>query len=210
MTEIKTAAALGLLLAISACANRTNETTNAANAATPQSAAASEATAPIVTASSEVPPSVPSPQAESAVAHTENTPPAAGQANVDAQVAATAPDVVHMKAAKQIGKQGVPVDVRYAYNGAPKNGSASLQLAFIPRVQGSALRVEFPRSESVSIGETDELHVQKVAPASVHRHNLVVTPLKADAGEIRALVSMEVEGGRYFGIFVIPVGSSAP
>jgi len=206
MSEIKMAAALGLLLAISACANGTNETKNAA---TSQSAAASEAAAPIVTASWEAPPSVPSPQADSAVLHTENSPHAAVQTNVDAQVAATAPDVARMKTAKQIGKQGVPVDVRYAYNGAAKNGSASLQLAFIPRVQGSALRVEFPRSESISIGETDELHVQKVAPASVHRHNLVVTPLKADAGEIRALVSMEIEGGRYFGIFVIPVGSSA-
>jgi hypothetical protein len=104
----------------------------------------------------------------------------------------------------------VPIDVRYAFSGnAAKNQSASLQLAFVPRVQGSALRVEFPRSETVSVSETEELMVQKAAPASVHRHNLVVTPLKGDTGEIRALVSMDVDGGRYFGIFVIPVGSSA-
>jgi hypothetical protein len=114
-----------------------------------------------------------------------------------------------MKLAKPVGKVSVPVDVRYEYvGGVTKNGSESLQLAFVPRVAGTALRVEFPRSESVSISETEELHVQKALPASVHRHNLVVTPLKAETGEIRALVSMDVEGGRYFGIFVIPVGSA--
>ena len=119
-------------------------------------------------------------------------------------------DIKKMKLAKAVGKTSVPIDVRYEYvGGVSKNGSESLQLAFIPRVEGSALRVEFPRSESVSISETEELHVQKAAPASVHRHNLVVTPLKAETGEIRALVSMDVGGGRYFGIFVIPVGSSA-
>jgi hypothetical protein len=128
----------------------------------------------------------------------------------DKAPSAAEPDLSQMKQAKPVGKGSVPVDVRYAFSGnAAKNQSASLQLAFVPRVQGSALRVEFPRSESVSVSETEELMVQKVTPASVHRHNLVITPLKGDTGEIRALVSMDVDGGRYFGIFVIPVGSSA-
>jgi hypothetical protein len=135
--------------------------------------------------------------------------PAPEAAPTTAQSAA-APDVAKMKLAKAVGKASVPVDVRYEYTGGvSKNGSESLQLAFVPRVEGTALRVEFPRSESVSISETEEVLVQKATPASVHRHNLVVTPLKGETGEIRALVSMDIQGGRYFGIFVIPVGSAA-
>jgi len=148
-------------------------------------------------------------------------PPAAAPSNEPQTVEAPTPgadakvtpevDVKKMKLAKAIGKTSVPIDVRYEFvSGASKTGSESLQLAFVPRVEGSALRVEFPRSETVSISETEELHVQKASASSVHRHNLVVTPLKGSKGEIRALVSMDVEGGRYFGIFVIPVGSSAP
>jgi hypothetical protein len=134
--------------------------------------------------------------------------PAPEAAPTTAQSAA-APDVAKMKLAKPVGKASVPVDVRYEYaGGVSKNGSESLQLAFVPRVEGTALRVEFPRSESVSISETEEVLVQKATPASVHRHNLVVTPLKGETGEIRALVSMDIQGGRYFGIFVIPVGSA--
>jgi hypothetical protein len=148
-----------------------------------------------------------------------------GAANLNAQAAeppaaaspaAAAPepaemDIARMKLAKQVGKQSVPVDVRYEVSGAvAKDGSTAVQLAFIPRVEGTAMRVEFPRSESVSISETEELSVQKASAASVHRHNLVVTPLKGDTGEVRAVVSMEVAGGRYFGIFVIPVASAAP
>ena len=60
----------------------------------------------------------------------------------------------------------------------------------------------------MSVSETDEVMVQKADAKSVHRHNLVVTPTRGDRGEVRALVSMNVEGGRYAGIFVIPVGPS--
>lgn len=139
--------------------------------------------------------------------------PVAPAASASPAASAPAPadmDIARMKLAKQVGKQSVPVDVRYEVSGTvAKDKSAAVQLAFIPRVEGTAMRVEFPRSESLSISETEELTVQKASAASVHRHNLVVTPLKGDSGEVRAIVSMEVAGGRYFGIFVIPVASAA-
>jgi hypothetical protein len=182
MSIVKTTSSLGLLIALTACG-----TTPAA--------------AP------------PSPVTVSSQGITQSTLPPAASPAVKPQAGTPTPlatDVSKMKLAKAVGKATVPVDVRYEYvGGVSKNGSESLQLAFVPRVEGTALRVEFPRSESVSISETEELHVQKATPSSVHRHNLVVTPLKAETGEIRALVSMDIGGGRYFGIFVIPVGSSA-
>ena len=183
MSITKTTSSIGLLIALAACGT------------TP---AAAPPTAPTSTSTSTAPV-----QPTAAAAASEATAPTALQSKAE-------PDIKRMKLAKTVGKVSVPVDVRYAYvGGVSKSGSESLQLAFVPRVEGSALRVEFPRSESVSISETSEVHVQKAAPASIHRHNLVVTPLKGGNGEIRALVSMDVNGGRYFGIFVIPVGSSA-
>jgi hypothetical protein len=134
--------------------------------------------------------------------------PQSAKPNKAAEVAG--PDINQMSVAKQSSKVSVPIDVRYQISGAPSaNKSVSVSLAFIPKVAGSDLRVEFPRSETVSVSETDEVMVQKADAKSVHRHNLVVTPTKGDAGEVRALVSMNVEGARYAGIFVIPVGPSA-
>jgi hypothetical protein len=212
MNVVRTAAALSVLLGMGACGHHTGAAvtndvpaTVPAEEGGPTAKSASAATTPesahatggaISTAAA---PAAAAPNAAQAIADDSTVQPSA------------TPDVTRMKLAKPVGKSTVPVDVRYTYTGKPaKNQSASLQLAFIPRVQGSALRVEFPRTEAVSVSETEELNVQKAAPLSVHRHNLVVTPLKANAEEIRALVSMDVDGGRYFGIFVIPVGSPAP
>jgi hypothetical protein len=119
------------------------------------------------------------------------------------------PDIQGMKVARQLGKVTVPIDVRYQVSGAvSKNQSVAVSLAFIPKVAGSDMRVEFPRSETVSVSETTEVMVKKADAASVHRHNLIVTPVKGNAGEVRAIVSMNVDEGRYAGIFVIPVGGA--
>lgn len=120
------------------------------------------------------------------------------------------PDFAQMTPAKPMGKVSVPVDVRYEIatpsGGASKSTVATVQIAFVPRVAGSALRVEFPGAPG-NKANAEPLQVEKAASAAVYRRKLVVGSKAAEAGVVRALVSMDVDGGRYFGIFAIPVGS---
>jgi hypothetical protein len=122
------------------------------------------------------------------------------------------PDLASMQRAVPSSKVGVPVEVRYRVVGTPgQNQPATLHLAFVPQVPGKGLKVEFPPSRGVSI-ETggSPMTIQKATPEDVYRKNLLVTPLGSDAGQVRAMVWMEVEGGRtYFSIFQIPVGPAA-
>lgn len=118
------------------------------------------------------------------------------------------PDVAQMRLAEQVGgKIGVPVDVRYQLQGiAAQDQPAILQLAFVPRVAGTNLRVEFPAAAAVSIDEgSTPLAIAKADAAGSYRRSLLVTPRAGDAAEVRAIVAMDVNGGRYFGVFTIPV-----
>jgi hypothetical protein len=118
------------------------------------------------------------------------------------------PSIEQMSLATPIGKVSVPVDVRYQPSGPPlRDQPMTLQLAFVPRVAGQNLRVEFPPSDSVTI-ESGIAGVvqQKADAASAYRRNIVVTPRQSDGGEVRVLVSMDVEGGRYFGIYTVALG----
>jgi hypothetical protein len=216
MKAFLTFACLTVCSVLTACGQGSASANGKADAAPPKSAptaspepAEADAEAVKTTAGSVAPP-----------ANAAMSPASQSAAETNGQQGSTAPpaaspaapelDVANMALAKQVGKASVPVDVRYQVSGpVAKDQSASVQLAFIPRVEGSAMRVEFPRSESISVSETKELMVNKALPASVHRHNLLVTPLKGDSGELRAIVSMDVAGGRHFGIFVIPVASRA-
>ncbi|HEY8508266.1 MAG TPA: hypothetical protein VIL32_07920 [Steroidobacteraceae bacterium] len=128
------------------------------------------------------------------------------------QQADPVPDLASMQLAVPSSKVGVPVEVRYQVVGTPaRNQPATLHLAFVPQVPGKGLKVEFPPSRDVAIetgGST--MTVQKATPEDVYRKNLLVTPLAGDAAQVRAMVWMEVEGGRiYFSIFQIPVGTPA-
>jgi hypothetical protein len=109
------------------------------------------------------------------------------------------------------GKIGAPVDVRYEFDGTPApNRPTTLSLAVVPRVSGRNLRVEFPATKGLDIrGDTVPLSSQKADAAGVFRRTLVVTPLTAAADEFRVLVSLDVGGGRYFGIHSIPLTASA-
>jgi hypothetical protein len=110
------------------------------------------------------------------------------------------------------GKIGVPVDVRYQVTGVvAKDQPATLQLAFVPRVEGEGLRVEFPESKTVAISTgSGDLSMQRAQAAEPYRRSLNITPLTAEGAEIQVIVSMDIAGGRYFSVFTIPVESSAP
>jgi hypothetical protein len=118
-----------------------------------------------------------------------------------------APAVAHMLPAQASGKIGVPVDVRYLVAEQVTNtGARSIELAFIPRVAGTNMQIEFPTTEGVSIESGSEpVMVQKPTASDVFRRRLSVNTFKATGAAVRALVSMDVDGGRYFSVFVIPL-----
>ncbi len=121
------------------------------------------------------------------------------------------PPLGEMHLAAVSGKLGPPVDVRYLVSGvAAKNQPVTLQLAFVPRLDGRNLRVEFPETAGITIetGAT-ALTAQKASKADVVRHTLLVTPTEADAGEVRAIVAIDVGEARYAGVVSIPVGRGA-
>jgi len=116
------------------------------------------------------------------------------------------PPLEQMKLAERSGKVSVPVDVRYTLRAAPtRDQPVELELAFVARVAGNNLKVEFPRAEAVSIDSGGASFAQQKAESQgVVRRSLLVTP-RGERGEVRVLVSMDVEGGRYFGVFSIPI-----
>jgi hypothetical protein len=111
-----------------------------------------------------------------------------------------------MKLAQRSSKVSVPVDVRYQLLAAPtRDQPVALELAFVARAVGQNLKVEFPQSQSVTIESGGVAFAeQKAQPDGVVRRSLVVTP-RAAHGEVRVVVSMDIEGGRYFGVFSIPI-----
>lgn len=118
------------------------------------------------------------------------------------------PAVSGMKLATVVGKTGAPVEVRYEPTGPTVRGQpTTLRLAFVPQVAGASLEVEFPASESVSIDSAvSRLSVQQAEREGIYRRTLIVTPRLADSAQLRVMVWMNAEGGRYFSIFTVPVG----
>jgi hypothetical protein len=118
------------------------------------------------------------------------------------------PAVGSMRVAKAVGKMGAPVEVRYEATGNTVRGQpTTLKLAFVPQIAGSELSVEFPASEAVSIDSAvSRMSVPKAERDAVYRRTLIVTPRLGDTAELRVMVWLEAEGGRYFSIFTVPVG----
>jgi hypothetical protein len=117
------------------------------------------------------------------------------------------PPLDQMKLAKAAGKLSVPVDVRYRVGAVSAPGQAvSVDLAFVPRIRGENLTVEFPQSDAVTIDAGNiSFTQQKAAPDQVIRRTLLVTPQRSGGTEVRVLVSMNVEAGRFFGVFSVPI-----
>ncbi|MGH8263361.1 MAG: hypothetical protein ACRETU_04880 [Steroidobacterales bacterium] len=129
----------------------------------------------------------------------------------DSHAANAEPALDTMSSAQPSSKVSVPADVRYQLSGpALLDQPMTVQIAVVPRVAGQNLRVEFPESSSLSIDSGGGSSVeQKVAAAGIYRRTLSVTPRTPTGAAVRVLVSMEVEGGRYFGIFSIAVGNES-
>jgi hypothetical protein len=126
-------------------------------------------------------------------------------------LAATEPAIEGMAPAQPSSKISVPVDVRYQLSDPTlQDLPITVQIAVVPRVAGENLRVEFPDSPSVSVQSGGGASVEhKVEAAGIYRRKLSITPRTATGAAMRVLVSMDAEGGRYFGIFSIPLGGDS-
>ena len=114
-----------------------------------------------------------------------------------------------MKVAQTSGKPSVPVEVRYHVGATSPNQPTTLQLAFVPRVAGENLTVEFPASDSATVdAEKSAFRHQRAAASSAIRRSALVTPTRTGDARVRVLVSMDVEGARFFGVFSIPLNGS--
>jgi hypothetical protein len=115
------------------------------------------------------------------------------------------PPLDAMKLARSNAKIGVPVDLRYSFDGDALSGQpVTLHLAAVPRVAGTNLEVSLKAVEGLqsSIGT---LSVQKAAPATPYRRQYAVTRQPSGPTEIRVLVTMGVGQGSAFSWFSIPL-----
>lgn len=126
---------------------------------------------------------------------------------MQSQVAPAEMPIARMKVAKVSGKITVPVEVRYQFDDAPvSNQPVPLQIALVSRAAGENLKVEFVNTDALIVDTVQPQQVQKVAVDGVVRHRVLVTAKQANPPDLRLLVSMDTAGGRFFGVFSIPVG----
>jgi len=101
-------------------------------------------------------------------------------------------------------KLGVPVDLRYQFDGTAEPGRpVTLHLAAVPRIAGNL---------SVSIKETEGLQTtaaplaqQKATAGTAYRQQMAVTRTANGPQEVRVLVTMETPEGSAFSWFGIPL-----
>ncbi len=124
----------------------------------------------------------------------------------------TEPDIHAMAVAERRGEEiGAPVDVRYQFSGKVAAGRpVGLQIAAVPRVDGSNLRIELPQSAGVTIAKAGPAAAfGKATGASAYRYDVELTPAAEAPDRIPVIVSMDVAGGRFFSVFSIPLRAKA-
>jgi hypothetical protein len=110
------------------------------------------------------------------------------------------PALESMRLASTNAKIGVPVDLRYSFEGS------ILHLAAVPRVEGSNLKISVQHAPGIEFSE-GSLNVQKAAQAGVYRKQLALTLLPSAPAQIRVLVTMGVGEGSGHSFFSIPLDS---
>jgi hypothetical protein len=118
------------------------------------------------------------------------------------------PAVAAMQLAQPSGKLGVPVDLRYQFDGEARDGqTATLHLAAVPRVAGSNLNVTIKDVPGIRTS-AGELRAEKVSMATPYRRQLAVTRDAGGPAELRVLVTMDLPEGSAFSWFSVPLGNA--
>lgn len=128
----------------------------------------------------------------------------AGMAATEAITNSEPPVLASMALATASSKLGVPVDLRYQFDGEVEPGRpVTLHLAAVPRVAGSNLTVSIKQVAGVE-ARNGALSVQKASAAASYRQQLAVTRQAGGPRELRVLVTMEMPEGSAFGYYSVP------
>jgi hypothetical protein len=145
-----------------------------------------------------------------APAQPDATPPPPGEPSAVPKptAALVGPDLDSMRVARPSAKLSVPVDLRYQFDAEPLPGQpVMLQLAAVPRVAGSDLKVSVDGAEGVQLASAGPLQVQKATPSQIYRQQLSVTRASGGPPNLRVLVTMRLGEGIAFGYYSIPFTS---
>lgn len=160
---------------------------------TPPAAAPTEPTPPDQAPTA---PAQPAPEAPPPTEPSPATKPAA---------AASEPPLESMRTATAPSKLGVPVDLKYSFEGDPlTNQPFTLHLAAVPRIAGTHLAVSIKPVEGLQVVSSNKLDVQKANANDAYRQQLSITR-QASVAELRVLVTMDMPEGLGHGYFSIPL-----
>jgi hypothetical protein len=188
-----------LVAALGACRPKTPETPPAPTPPAPEAAAPAEETATGSTTSDAAQP-----------AGAPVAPASSGNATASATPAPEeGPELAMMALASTSTKLGVPVDLRYSFDGVVEAGRpVTLHIAAVPRAAGSNLTVsikEEPGIEAVAA----PIRAQKASAGTAYRQQLSVTRAANGPAELRVLVTMDMPIGQAHSWFSVPFAARA-
>lgn len=184
-----------LVVALGACRPKSPETPPAPTPPAPEAAAPAEAAATAPTT-----PNV----AQPAEAPVESV--AGGKATASAKpAAAQAPELANMTLATTSTKLGVPVDLRYSFDGAVEAGRpVTLHIAAVPRAAGTNMSVSIKEEAGIEASAAP-IEAQKVSAGTAYRQQLSVTRAANGPAELRVLVTMDMPIGQAHSWFSVPL-----
>ena len=120
--------------------------------------------------------------------------------------AANEPSLASMLSARPSAKLGVPVDLKYSFDGDPlANQPVTLHLAAVPRVAGTNLGVSIKAVEGIQVASAGGIAVQKANANGAYRQHFSVTRQASAPAELRVLVTMDMPEGTGFGFYSVPL-----
>jgi hypothetical protein len=153
----------------------------------------------------------PAPEAAAVPAVPESAAPqVVHEAVIPAADAATAtskePELTAMSsAAPASSKMGVPVDLRYSFDGDVQPGRpVTLHLAAVPQSAGSNLSVSIKEDAGIQ-AVAAPMSAQKVEASRAYRQQLSVTRLADGPTDLRVLVTMDMPVGSGHSWFSVPL-----
>jgi hypothetical protein len=121
----------------------------------------------------------------------------------------TGPELSAMAHAAQSEGLGIPVDLRYQFEGDPATGQpVLLHLAAVPRVEGRNMTVSIKEVGGIRAAG-NALHENQVQAKAAYRQQLSVLREPHGPTELRVLVTMDMPVGTGFSYFTVPLTQGA-
>lgn len=119
------------------------------------------------------------------------------------------PELASMSLASTTSKLGVPVDLRYSFDGTVETDrTVTLHIAAVPRAEGSNLSVTIKEEPGIQASAAP-ITAQKASAGTAYRQQLSVTRLAGGPAELRVLVTMDMPIGQAHSWFSVPLAAAA-